>query len=57
MSSELENTYKEYIALLERSLDDSAVYLDVHGWKTPQEDVDLGEKLRAKIKSLTNIGE
>ena len=39
----------KYIALLGKALDDSAWFLYVHGWKTPDEDVKAGEDCRAEI--------
>lgn len=43
----------EYIDLLDKALGTTAPYLLLHGWKTPQEDIDKGEELRHRIVQLT----
>lgn len=50
--SELVGTQDEYIKLLGDGLASSASYLDVHGWKYRQVDIDKGAELRATIERL-----
>lgn len=50
--SELVAAQDEYIKLLGDGLASSASYLDVHGWKYRQVDIDKGTELRAIIERL-----
>jgi hypothetical protein len=52
MSKELQEAYKEYIALLEKSEGSSIVFMAVHGMGAAEEDIKRGKELREKIAKL-----
>lgn len=52
MNKELQDTYEEYIELLETAVKDSTVFMHIHGIKASPEGVAKGEELRARIKEL-----
>lgn len=54
MKDELISIQTQYIALLGKALSDTAVFLYVHDFTYPQEDVEKGKELRSKIESLTD---
>ena len=51
---ELIKVQEEYIKLLSDDISSNAVYLNVHGIKTPQYRIDKGIELRKLIKKLQN---
>ena len=52
MQSVLQQAYKEYIALLEKALNDCAGFMLAHGMQGSIEEAKKGEELRALIDKL-----
>ena len=52
----LTRAYGEYVSFLEEDINSNAVFLNIHGIVTKDEEIKKGERLRKKIRLLTSGG-